>query len=233
MLIKFTFLSLFFFCLITGKCQNHLADVNLDKIEDGAVERYLNHQMENHISTFTELAPSLTPESSTKGYAFNEREYIVKDSLNKVWSHYVNTNPAEAWNARKFNFALLFSKNQNEIFYPNQQVGQVEIGQIVYLNLNVLIGVKKLCAAFEITCVDKEKGIIEFSYLKDNITHGKQQLHFVETPKGYTKIVHCSYFKSKSRLRDHFLYPYFHNRLTNTYHRNMKKLYEEDSHEKT
>jgi len=233
MLQKITLLSLFLFFIITGECQTYLSDVQLDKVEDDAVERYLNHQMENHISTFTELKPSLTPESSTKGYAFNEREYLVKDSLSKVWAHYVNTNPAEAWNAKKFNFALLFSKNHDEIFYPNQQVGKVEKGQIVYLNLNVLEGIKKLCAAFEIIRVDEKNKIIEFSYLEDNITHGKQQLHFVETPKGYTKIVHCSYFKSKSRFRDHYLYPYFHNRLTNNYHRNMKKLYKADSHEIT
>ncbi len=221
----FVFVLLFTLTAFVGECQMYLADVDFDKIGEHSVERYLNEQIEKNVSTFEELKPSLTPESSTAGFAFVEREYIVKDSLNSVWCHYVNTNPAEAWNAGKSNFAMLVSKSHNAIYYPNQQAGSIEKGQIIYLNLNVLKGLKKLCAAFEITNLDNEKKNIEFSYLEDNITHGKQDLQFIETAKGYTKIVHRSYFKSKSKLRDHFLYPYFHTRLTNNYHRNMKRLF--------
>ncbi len=210
-----------------GQDQTYLADVEFEKINEGAVEAYVYRQIENNIETFSDVKPSLTPESSTAGFCVNEREYILKDSLEKTWKHYLYTNPAKAWNAGKMDFGMLFSKSQNELYYPNQQVDRIEPGQLIYLNLNILKGIKKICTAFEITKVDDKTKTIEFSYLEDNQAHGKQQLQFVETNKGYTKIIHRSYFKSKSNLRDHLLYPYFHIRMTNNYHRNMKKMYKD------
>lgn len=201
-----------------------LADVEFDRINEGAVEQYLHRQIENNIATFSDVKPSLESTSSTMGYKFHEREYIVKDSLQKVWSHYVGTNPGDAWNIGKMNFGMLFSKEENTVVYANDEVEGIACGQVVYLNLN-LLKIKSIATAFEIITVDDKKSIIEFSYVEDNTTHGKQQLNFVSTNKGYTKIVHRSYFKSQSVLRDHFLYPYFHTRLTNTYHRNMKRMY--------
>ena len=208
-----------------GKAQMFLSDIEMERIGDEKVEEYISRQMENDVETFSDVKPSLTSVSSTDGFRFHEREYVVKDSIDKVWNHYVGTNPAVAWNASRFGFGMLVSKNDNKIAYPGADVEGVKQGQVIYLNLNLLKGIKNIATAFEIITVDENEGVIEFSYLEDNTTHGKQQLSFVTTPKGHTKIVHRSYFKSKSVLRDHFLYPYFHTRLTNTYHRNMKKMY--------
>lgn len=204
--------------------QNYLSDITFDKIQDDAVDKYIHRQINNDTKTFEEVKPSLSISSTTEGYRFNERIYVLKDSVNRIWEHYINTNPIEAWNAGKMNLGLLYSKKEKTIIYADEEANGIEMGQLVYLNLNVL-RLKKIATAFEIINVDKEQKIIEFSYVEDNITLGKQQLHFFETGKGYTKIVHCSYFKSQSVLRDHFLYPYFHTRLTNTYHRNMKRIY--------
>ena len=218
-------------CFLLSFCckgQFYLSDVEFEKIEEEAVENYLHRQISNHVETFSDVKPSLEPTSSTEGFLFHEREYVVKDSLHKVWNHYVNTNPGDAWNAGKMNFGVMFSKNNNELVYPSDKVEKIEEGQVVYLNLNVL-RLKKIATAFEIITVDGKDGMIEFSYVEDNITRGKQQLNFTETAKGKTKIIHRSFFRSKSKLRDHFLYPYFHTRMTNTYHRNMKKLYKNQS----
>lgn len=208
--------------------QMYLADIEFDRIDEGAVEDYLHRQIDNDITTFSDIKPSLESTSSTVGYKFHEREYVVKDSLAKVWFHYVYTNPGDAWNAGKMNFGMLFSKQENELVYPNGNVERIEAGQVVYLNLH-LLKIKSIATAFEIIKVDNKEKVIEFSYVEDNLTHGKQQLNFVKTNKGYTKIIHRSYFKSESVLRDHFLYPYFHTRLTNSYHRNMKRMYNNKS----
>ncbi|KJF45192.1 hypothetical protein [Draconibacterium sediminis] len=203
--------------------QMYLADVEFDKVGCEQVEHFVKSQIKNNTETFSDVKASLQPTASTEGFRFHEREYVIKDSLAKVWSFYVHTNPSIAWNASRFSFAMLFSKSNNEMIYPNGHVDGIDPGQVIYLNLNVL-KVKKLATAFEITTVDDKKKVIEFSYVEDNITHGKQQLTFTKMRKGYTKITHRTYFKSESVLRDHFLYPYFHTRLTNTYHRNMKHL---------
>ena len=207
-----------------SEAQMFLADVEFEKITEDAVEDFLYRQIENDNTSFSDVKPTLEPTSSTDGFKFHEREYVVKDSLNKVWKHYVYTDPGVAWNDGKMNFAMLFSKNENHLIYKNEDVEKIETGQIVYLNLN-LLKIKNLATAFEIIKVDNESCVIEFSYVEDNATKGKQQLNFVQTAKGNTKIIHRSYFKSESVLRDHFLYPYFHTRMTNTYHRNMKRLY--------
>nr|WP_319512101.1 hypothetical protein [uncultured Draconibacterium sp.] len=217
-------LSVFFNFLAYLCCgQLYLADVEFDKVGCVQVEHYVQGQIKNNTEKFTDVKPSLEPTASTAGFRFHEREYFIKDSLLNVWGHYVHTNPSIAWNASRFSFGMLFSKNSNQLIYPNGDVDGIDRGQIIYLNLNVL-KIKKLATAFEITTVDDKKKVIEFSYVEDNITHGKQQLSFSQTRKGFTKITHRTYFKSQSALRDHFLYPYFHTRLTNTYHRNMKHL---------
>ncbi|MCY1719207.1 hypothetical protein OU798_02580 [Prolixibacteraceae bacterium Z1-6] len=208
--------------------QMFLADVQFDKVNEVAVEAYVNRQMQNDKQTFWDVKPSLTPTSSTDGFCFHEREYVIKDSLYKVWDYYVHTNPGDAWNAGKLGFGMLFSKERDEMIYADDKVDRIEPGQVVYLNLH-LLKIKNIATAFEIIKVDGKDGVIEFSYLDDNVTLGKQQLNFVKTPKGYTKIVHRSFFKSESVLRDHFLYPYFHTRMTNTYHRNMKRMYKSQS----
>lgn len=204
--------------------QPYLSDVEFDRIAEETVVEYLYNQIENDVETFTEIEASLTLISSIEGFEFHEKEYLVKDSLDKVWVHYVYTNPMKAWNTSKLHFGFMFSKRKNEMVYSNQNVEKVEIGQIVYLNLN-LMKIKNIATAFEIISVDKEKYMIEFSYVDDNITHGKQQINFEQTADGYTKIIHRSYFKSGSAIRDRYFYPYFHTRMTNAYHRNMKRLY--------
>jgi hypothetical protein len=225
MIRDFFLLCVFLFAFVGfGHGQNYLSDIAFDKIQDDAVDKYIKRQINKHTRTFEEVKPSLNVASTTEGYRFQERIYVLKDSVNRIWEHYVNTNPVDAWNAGKMNLGLLYSKNEKVIIYQDEVASGIETGQLVYLNLNVL-RLKKIATAFEIINVNKEQKIIEFSYVEDNITRGKQQLHFFETGKGYTKIVHCSYFKSQSVLRDHFLYPYFHTRLTNTYHRNMKRIY--------
>jgi len=221
-------ITLVFLLAMNSWGQMYLADIQFDKINEVSVEQYLHRQIDNNTQTFSDVKPSLSPTSSIEGYRLQEGEYVIKDSLAKVWNHYLYTNPGDAWNAGKLNFGMMFSKEENEVVYADEQVAKIETGQIVYLNL-FLLKLKNIATAFEITKVDEQRKVIEFSYIDDNVTSGKQRLTFVQTPKGFTKIIHRSYFKSESVLRDHFLYPYFHTRMTNTYHRNMKRMYN-DTH---
>lgn len=224
-IFKYLFPVLFFITAFQCKSQVTLGEINFDKIAQKKVREFLIGQLNNQINSLTDIEPSINNDSKTEGYKTLVNEYFVKDSLSKVWRHYVNTNPGDSWSGRKVSFGMLFSIKDKRIVYSDESVSHIEAGQVVYLNLKLMEGIVNLATVFEFTNINKEKRIIEFCYIDGNITEGKQRIQFTQTPRGYTHIIHTSYYKSNSAFRDRFLYPFFHNKLCNEFHRNMKKLY--------
>ncbi len=224
-MLKFRFfiLNLFLFMSIYSYSQLFLNEVDLNKIEEKKIREYIETQMESNIVTVSDIEPSVTPESSVDGFRSCYNEYLVKDSLEKVWKYYKNSNPADAWNGRKVKFGLLLSKRRKKIVYKNDSIDGVNIGQIIYINLKLLMGIKNLATAFEFINIDDENRIIEFSYIKGNSSTGKQQIQFFETLKGHTLITHTSYYKCRSLTKNYLFYSFFHTRIINEYHRNMRR----------
>lgn len=222
--LKYIFLFFFVFTGVNGKCQTKINEINFDKIKYKKVREYLHSQQSQNIQSFVDIKPSMSSKSDNKGYRVDERVYILKDSVTKVWQHYKYTNPCEAWNGSRVKFGMLFSKKKNKVIYQGEEISSLQSGQVVYLNLKLLRGLSNLATVFEFISIDDEKKVVEFSYVDGNITEGKQELRFTQTSKGYTQIMHTTYYRSKSVVRD-YLYPYFHTRLVNEFHRNMKKLY--------
>src|SRR5680860_400213 len=221
---------LFLFLIFTlhGKCQVYLSDVDLTKVKQEKIQEYIQLEQQENTQKFSDIEPSMYPTTSVQGFRVRENVYLIKRNIKKVWQHYINTNPGESWSGKKVSFGLLFSKKEDKIFYDGDVVSKIDTGQIVYLNLKLLKGIKNLATAFEITNIDKEKRIIEFSYLKGNSSEGKQRLQFFETPNGYTQIVHTSYYKCTDVIKNYLLYSYFHSCITNEFHRNMKKMMKKD-----
>ncbi len=200
-----------------------LNDVDFERIGQEKVQEFIVNQQENGIETFDEIKPSVKPDANLKGYFTRENEYQVKRSLEEVWQHYLTTNPEKLWSGKRVSFGFLFSKKDEKIFYCDENFSKIDTGVVVYVNLRLMSGLKNLATAFEFTSVDEENKIIEFSYLKGNVSVGKQQIQFYETPKGYTRILHTSYYKNNNILRNYLLYPYFHTRTTHEFHRNNKR----------
>lgn len=200
-----------------------LHDVDFDRIEQEKVQEFVVTQQKNGIETFDDIKPSVQPDTNLKGYFSRENEYQVKRSLKEVWHHYLTTNPEKLWSGKRVSFGFLFSKKDEKIFYCDEKFSQIETGVVVYINLRLMNGLKSLATAFEITSIDEENKTIEFSYLKGNVSMGKQQIQFYETAKGFTKILHTSFYRNNNVLRNYLLYPYFHTRTTHEFHRNNKK----------
>ncbi len=203
--------------------QTALSEVDTLQIEYPKVKDYLERQMDEGLRTFEDVKPSLLPGENREGYHVIDREFLVKDSLEKVWNDYLNTVLQESWNTRMIHFGFCYSRNNDSLYYANDKVKTVVPGLVVYLNLKLLFGTKNLAVAFEITRIDEEEKMLEFSYLEGNETEGKQQLFFSRTNKGHTLITHLSYYRSSSRARDK-LYPLLHAQLINKFHRNMKLI---------
>ncbi len=205
--------------------QDSFDEIDFDRIPQKKVREYIVQQEESSIVSFSDIEPSMKTDSETAGYKVHTKEYYVNDSLQKVWHHYIYTNPADAWDGKKVTVGLVYSNKKNQVVYNNEKVARLDTGQVVYLNLKFMKGVLNLATAIKFITIDLVNYIVEYSYIKGNKTEGKQRMEFFEDEKGHTCIVHSSYFKSNSRLRDRFFYPYFHDKFSNEFHRNMRKLY--------
>ncbi len=215
-------LSLF---LVFGVCsiyaQTELSEVNFDRIPFKKVRHYIQTQMRQNITCTDDLVPSFTKEIIPDSCSEQICTYELPVAMDEAWRAYTSVKPDKAWNGRKARLAMLVNKIKHTIIYPGDACDKIDTGQVVYLNLRVLKGVTNVGVAFEVINIDEQNKVLEFSYLEGNKSLGKQQLYFEETVQGTTQLKHVSYYKSDSKFRDKYLYPYFHKRFTNEFHRNM------------
>jgi hypothetical protein len=221
---KFIFFLLFFVDGFQIDAQICLNDVELDRIRQVKIREYLKSEQEQGVLTFEDIKPSMQTSSDIKGYLVRENIYQVKKGIDEVWYNYINRSPNKSWNGKKVSFGFLFSKKEDRIVYSDENLQKIDTGMVVYLNLRLVSGLVNVATAFEIINIDEKNKIIEFSYLSGNESEGKQRLQFTQTRKGYTQILHTSFYKSDAVLRNYLFYPYFHTRITHEFHRNFRKL---------
>lgn len=217
------FLILLFIINFQTYAQLCLTDIEFDRIGQNKIQDYVLHQQEEGIHAFSDIKPSLEADSDIKGYFIRENEYQINKNIEEVWKLYLNTDATKLWNSKKISFGFLFSKKENRIVYRDDSVSKIDTGMIVYLNLRLISGLKNLATAFEFINIDHENKTIEFSYLSGNLSEGMQRIQFSMTPKGNTRILHSSFYRSNNVFKNYVFYPYFHTRTTNEFHRNLKK----------
>jgi hypothetical protein len=165
------------------------------------------------------------PEDSTR-YLRHLKTYRIQAPIDQVWSKYTSVSPMEAWNGRMVKFGFIFSRLQNRFIYPENARDPMSEGNIIYVNLRLLNGLKNLGVAFEVTSLDSVNKVIRFCYLKDGISKGTQEIRFTPTAEGNTLIIHETHYHSGSRFRDKELYPVFHEKLVGEFHNNLRQLIE-------
>jgi hypothetical protein len=208
-----------------GNAQNSLNEIELYRIPQKKIRLFIVNQINNNITFFSDLHPSLLKDQDVSNLHVHQKEYLLDKGVDVVWKAYIETNPAKAWDGKKVSFGVLLSKKSDEILYPNDnRFDKIETGQVFYLNIGILRGIENLAVALEIINVDPLNKVIEFSYIKGGKAIGKQRIKFIPAENNITRIIHSSYFKSHSRFRDNFLYPYFHERMINEFHGNMENI---------
>ncbi|MBS1647910.1 MAG: hypothetical protein JST67_11270 [Bacteroidetes bacterium] len=219
------YIVLFFSC--TQLClygQLKLDDITLSRIEQRKIRRYIKQEIKKGKHQFKEIHSSWGKDKDLSSYRKSEKSFFLKGKLQDIWNGYVSANPSKSWEGGRVSFGLLLQKYPDHIFYRKDAIGGVDTGQVYFLNLKILLGAFKIPVAFEIITVNNKDKVIEFSYLDDNKSKGVQRIQYTEGKNGKIKIVHTSYFKSDSNFRDKFMYPFFHRRIINSFHRNMKKI---------
>jgi len=204
--------------------QKELNAIDFDQINQKKVRRLIRQMQDHRIDYFSDFEASVGPDDELNFFVSYEKEYIVKEPPDLVWDSYIYSDQTDIWDNHRVSFGLLYSADSESIIYADQHYFGIEEGQIFFLNLRIINGLVNLPVAFKILRIDPDQRRIEFSYLSGGKASGIQIISMDKTDEGYVKIVHTSYVKSDSHFRDKYLYPYFHNKIINEFHQNMKKM---------
>jgi hypothetical protein len=198
--------------------------INTDEIPQRKIRKFVKVNEIDTMHNFSLIHASWKKENKESDFNVTEKTYYLKYRLSKVWECYRHANFAKSFEGHSSRIGLMISKKSNSAIYrDNPLFPEVDTGQVYFLNLRLIKGLFNIPVAFEITSIKPAQQILELSYIDANKSKGKQTLQFFDYGKDRTRIVHRTYFKSDSKLRDDLFYPYFHKRLINNFHRNMKR----------
>jgi len=203
-----------------------ISQVNLDRIQQKKVKELVQQQSLNGIEYFDDLMPSCYSEQDSLKYSFQRSTNVIREVIQKVWSKLKGLRPKDEYSGKMVSFGFLYSKRLNQIFYADDDYKNIEEGEIYFLNLKLLGGIKNIGVALEVTKVDDENKTIELCYLNNGVTEGTQVVKLAETNEGNTKIIQETRYRNKSKFREKKLYPFFHQKAVNELHNNIRRLIE-------
>ena len=198
-----------------------MKNIILDRIPQKSIRAFIQAQLKNNVSSISDLKSTYTKGDDLSKFLMHQEDYKVPHSLEIVWKHYITANPSEVWNGNMLSFGLMVSKNDGEIMYVDEEYSAAKVGQVFYINLNILGGIIKLPVAHEIIAIEPLESYFELSYIEGRKNIGMQRIAFSESNDGNTEIVHTTYYKSDSNFRDRYIYPFFHAKAIGEWHQNM------------
>jgi hypothetical protein len=197
--------------------------IDLSNINQRQVREYIKSRSIDRMDDFSLIHTSWKKGLKESEFHTDRRTFYLNRNLSDVWNGYRHANLIKSWSRHYIRFGLLIAKNSNSVVYTKTLLyPDLDTGQVYFLNLRILKGLLHVPVAFEIINIDPVAQKMEFSYLDDNKSLGKQTLQFFNDGDGRTKIVHTSLFRSNSRLRDALLYPYFHHKFIREFHRSIR-----------
>lgn len=165
---------------------------------------------------------SLSEADNLSGFYKHEKTFIIPGNIEEVWPLYCQVGPKNMWSGPKTKFKMAYSKPEKTGFFRREKdIPGPSEGMVYEVKLRVF-KLFKIPVTFEVTKLSDEKKVIEFTYGLENKSHGKQILQFEDVSSG-TSITHTSYFKSGNKVRDKKLYPFFHEKYIDEFHKTMTK----------
>lgn len=202
--------------------------INLEEIPQRKVRKYIVARSIDKMSDFSSIHASCKKNIDESAFNVTQRSFYLKYKLPLVWECYSQANPVRIWNGRSVRFGLMISKHLKSAAYANNSsFAEIDTGQVFFLNIKFMKGLFNIPVAFEIINIDKKMQIVEFSYIENNKSLGKQIMQFSDDGDGSTRIDHITYYKSSSNLRDGLFYPYFHKKFIREFHENMRQIISE------
>jgi hypothetical protein len=141
-------------------------------------------------------------------------------SLDAVWTAYTRSDPRAGWDGGGIAYAFAYSRPDDALYLRTSDGAPPHrVGTGFFLDLRVFGSA--MAVGVEITRVDADAKIIEFTYLAGGNTRGKQRMSFRRVD-GQTMIRHETWFRCAGRIRG-WLYPAGHTRTITAFHRNVAR----------
>lgn len=205
-----------------------LTRINISEIPQRKVRNYIVSRSIDKMEDFSSIHASWKKNIDKSHFNVIEKTFFFDYDLSDVWDFYRHANILNMWNGKSVRFGVMISKGTNSVINSyNSSFHEIDTGDVYFLNLKLLKGLFNVEVAFEIITIDLKQRIMEFSYIDNNKSLGKQSIQFFDNGPARTKIVHLSYFKSNSSVRDEIFYPYFHKKFIREFHKNMSNLIEQ------
>ena len=142
-----------------------LSKLDLNLISQPAVKKLINRHISEGMDQFNDIVSTYKKGDDLSNYSIHNASYSYPINRDKVWQQYIEGNPSEAWNGKLLSFGALISKNSESVLYPGGKYEGAKAGQVLYLNLNLLLGQFQLAVAHEIIVVNHEEKYMDLSYV--------------------------------------------------------------------
>jgi len=206
--------------------QLSINSIDFDRISQKKVRSLLKKQQSHGIEFFRDLRPSCYSEQDSVSYSSHKSSQTIREKIQTVWDKLKSIKPHDEYCGKMVSFGFLYSSKFDRILYSDDDYQEIEEGEIIYLNLKLLGGIKNIAVALEVTRVDDENKTIQLCYLNNGMTEGTQQIKLSENTDGNTVICQETRYKNLSKFREKWLYPLFHQKAVNELHKNLCLLIE-------
>lgn len=156
-------------------------------------------------------------------YGYHRKVYSQPVAANQLVHRVQRLAPASLWTGDSL-YQLTWDRRAGRQYGPDDAHPPLAEGMVFVLHLKVLPGVQ-MPVGFEV--VELTPHAVAFGYVRGNRSQGLQRLT-VSADGDASAVLHESWFTSGNALRD-WLYPTFHERLTDGFHLRLRELLEAGS----
>ncbi len=224
--MKITFIKISTLVIImsfhfTSHSESLIRQVDSSRIKQKSVLKLIE-KLNEKITDFSQFTPSVDEKTVTRDFDSNTHIFHNSNQIQDVWEDYLKQHPSKIWNGNTVSMGFIYSPDQ-KIIYPDDKYYGIKEGQIYFIEMKVFFGIVKFPVSFMITRVDNQMHEIEFSYIEQGVSKGRQIIKLTEEGKKGTRIIHSSIHLTKNAFRDKTMYPIYHKKAISEVHRNIER----------
>ena len=196
-----------------------VSEIDFSKVPQKTIARFIKSTKLKDINDLMPLCylPGKEP------YSRHSKEYTINANIESVWSTYIFLHPTQCWDSQMISFGMMYSRNTDQVLYRESNFDQLKAGQLYFISLKILGKFLQIPVTHEINQVDHQNKVIKTCYLENGKSEGSQWIRLFPAGKEKTRIVHETIYKGDSKIREKYLYPFFHTKAIGQFHDNVRK----------